>query len=84
MANPFEDSSPENNKMNIKFEGAAKHPCTSNNLPNMQNTIEKLIKGITSSAVLATESKPINAKKTVADPASMPSTPKGKYLLSQE
>lgn len=36
--------------------------------------------GHTSSAVLATESKPMNAKKTVADPASMPFTPNGKYL----
>jgi hypothetical protein len=34
----------------------------------------------TSSAVLATESKPMYAKNTVADPASIPSTPKGKYL----
>lgn len=37
----------------------------------------------TSSAVLATESNPIYAKKTVADPASIPSTPKGKYLINQ-
>lgn len=35
----------------------------------------------TSSAVLATASKPTYAKKTVAEPASIPSTPKGKYLL---
>jgi len=37
----------------------------------------------TSSAVLATASKPIYAKNTVAEPASIPSTPKGKYLLHQ-
>jgi len=34
--------------------------------------------------VLATASKPIYAKKTVAEPASIPSTPKGKYLLNEE
>jgi hypothetical protein len=34
----------------------------------------------TSSAVLATVSKPIYAKKTVADPASIPFIPCGKYL----
>jgi len=38
----------------------------------------------TSSAVLATASKPIYAKNTVAEPASIPSTPKGKYLSNQE
>jgi len=38
----------------------------------------------TSSAVLATASKPTYAKKTVAEPASIPSTPKGKYLLIQK
>lgn len=38
----------------------------------------------TSSAVLATESKPMYAKKTVADPASIPSTPKGKYLSNEK
>lgn len=38
----------------------------------------------TSSAVLATASKPTYAKKTVAEPASIPSTPKGKYLLKQK
>lgn len=39
---------------------------------------------LTSSAVLATVSKPIYAKKTVADPASIPFTPYGKYLESSE
>jgi len=34
----------------------------------------------TSSAVLATESNPMNAKKTVAEPANIPSTPNGKNL----
>jgi hypothetical protein len=37
---------------------------------------------LTSSAVLATVSKPMYAKKTVADPASIPFTPYGKYLES--
>ena len=37
---------------------------------------------LTSSAVLATISKPMYAKKTVADPASIPFTPYGKYLES--
>jgi hypothetical protein len=39
---------------------------------------------VTSSAVLATVSNPMYAKKTVADPASIPFTPNGKYLESSE
>lgn len=35
----------------------------------------------TSSAVLATASKPMYAKKAVAEPAIIPSIPNGKYLL---
>lgn len=37
----------------------------------------------TSSAVLVRQSKPTNEKKRVADPASKPFTPKGKYLKNQ-
>lgn len=46
----------------------------------LQYRVNYYKKPYTSSAVLATESNPIYAKKTVADPASIPSTPKGKYL----
>jgi hypothetical protein len=38
----------------------------------------------TSSAVLATASKPMYAKKTVAEPATIPSTPNGKYLFFKQ
>lgn len=38
------------------------------------------IRNNTSSAVLATESNPMYEKKTVEAPASIPSTPNGKYL----
>jgi uncharacterized paraquat-inducible protein A len=38
---------------------------------------------ITSSAVLATTSKPMKEKNTTADPASIPFTPNGKYLSNQ-
>jgi hypothetical protein len=34
--------------------------------------------------VLATASKPMYAKKTVAEPATIPSTPNGKYLLFKQ
>lgn len=38
----------------------------------------------TSSAVLATASKPVYAKNAVAESAIMPSTAKGKYLLPKQ
>lgn len=38
----------------------------------------------TSSAVLVIESNPIYEKKTTADPANIPFTPKGKYLQEHE
>jgi len=34
--------------------------------------------------VLATASKPMYAKKAVAEPATIPSTPKGKYLILKQ
>ena len=40
----------------------------------------RLDRTCTSSAVLVTESKPMYEKKTIADPANIPFTPKGKYL----
>lgn len=48
------------------------------NFEDQQNTF------ITSSAVHATESKPIQAKKTVAEPASIPFKPNGKYLKGKK
>ena len=48
---------------------------------NSVKEVDKVIRTfLTSSAVLATVSKPMYAKKTVADPASTPLTPYGKYL----
>jgi len=38
----------------------------------------------TSSAALATASKPMYAKKAVAEPATIPSTPNAKYLLLKQ
>lgn len=43
-------------------------------------TYKIIVKEYTSSAVLVTASKPTYEKKTVADPASTPFAPNGKYL----
>lgn len=71
--------------MKINFYEPSRHSYKSNcKLPEKDKGLGKGEKTLyTSSAVLATASKPMNAKKTVADPASIPLTPKGKYLSSQ-
>lgn len=72
-ASHVEDSSPVTkfrNNINTKFNGKN----------YVGNEDDNSIRNNTSSAVLATESNPMYEKKTVEAPASIPSTPNGKYL----